>query len=112
MDRTRQRHIDQARALGGLVLEGLGGRLLGALGIAVVVQHDPLAAACLVAIFARARQAVAAARARQTVVEKRAKRHRILQALRFMHGDDLHQVAIRFQAQLRMLAGIGRAALG
>jgi len=99
--RARQRDIDEARALGRLLARGLAARVVLLLVVAAVVKHGR---AVVAVIFARIGQTRRRRLAHAAVVEKRTEHDRVFETLRLVHGDDLHEIAVRFEPQLRLLA--------
>ncbi|ESS36622.1 hypothetical protein P355_2075 [Burkholderia cenocepacia KC-01] len=99
--RARERHVDEPRALRGLLAQRLPRRVRGRFVVASVMQHR---LARVVVILARIGQRGRRRLAQPAVVEERTEHDRVFEPLRLVHRDDLHEVSIGFEPQLRFLA--------
>ena len=110
MHRARERHVDQAQGFG----SGLDGQLLldGAVRVDRLVEVGVEVDHGLVVIVVVLLAIEAAGKTcRASVPQRRAEHDRVLQALGLVHGDDLHQIAVGLEPQLRGLVAAALRAL-
>ncbi len=103
INRARQRHVDEAQRLGRfLELHRILDLVLLVADLVAVTEVDDRGAVVVV-VFAAFR--LRAAEPGIAVPQERAEHDRELEALRLVDGDDLDEIAVRFEAQLRDFVG-------
>lgn len=105
MNGTRERNVHEPRPLRRLLARRLPRGTLGRLALATVVEHCHGRAGRIrrFVVFAGVGQRRRRSGGPRPVVEERAEDDGVLEPLRFMHGHDLHEIAIGLEAQLRLL---------